>query len=89
MDGVGDLGRVPADIPQSVAVAVAVSMCGVTVSVSTRALTARTAPSDTSAPYGRPPGAHPSRPRPRGLSAGSPEEALDCACGLYLNDPTA
>jgi hypothetical protein len=26
---------------------------------------------------------------PNGLSAGSPEEALDCACGLYLNDPTA
>lgn len=25
---------------------------------------------------------------PSGLSAGSPEEALDCACGLYLNDPT-
>ncbi|GAA1417323.1 hypothetical protein ACFQZ4_42340 [Catellatospora coxensis] len=24
-----------------------------------------------------------------GLPAGSPEEALDCACGLYLNDPTA
>lgn len=26
---------------------------------------------------------------PSGLTAGSPEEALDCACGLYLNDPTA
>jgi choline dehydrogenase-like flavoprotein len=26
---------------------------------------------------------------PDGLSAGSPEDALDCACGLYLNDPTA
>jgi hypothetical protein len=26
---------------------------------------------------------------PTGLPAGSPEEALDCACGLYLNDPTA
>ena len=26
---------------------------------------------------------------PSGLSAGTPEEALDCACGLYLNDPTA
>jgi hypothetical protein len=26
---------------------------------------------------------------PSGLHAGSPEEALDCACGLYLNDPTA
>jgi hypothetical protein len=25
---------------------------------------------------------------PNGLHAGSPEEALDCACGLYLNDPT-
>ena len=24
-----------------------------------------------------------------GFTAGSPEEALDCACGLYLNDPTA
>jgi hypothetical protein len=23
-----------------------------------------------------------------GLPAGSPEEALDCVCGLYLNDPT-
>ncbi|HZU73715.1 MAG TPA: hypothetical protein VE990_13175 [Acidimicrobiales bacterium] len=26
---------------------------------------------------------------PTGFTAGSPEEALDCACGLYLNDPTA
>jgi hypothetical protein len=26
---------------------------------------------------------------PSGLPFGSPEEALDCACGLYLNDPTA
>lgn len=26
---------------------------------------------------------------PTGLPAGTPEEALDCACGLYLNDPTA
>jgi hypothetical protein len=26
---------------------------------------------------------------PSGLHTGSPEEALDCACGLYLNDPTA
>jgi hypothetical protein len=26
---------------------------------------------------------------PNGMNAGSPEEALDCACGLYLNDPTA
>ena len=26
---------------------------------------------------------------PTGFAAGSPEEALDCACGLYLNDPTA
>jgi hypothetical protein len=26
---------------------------------------------------------------PSGLHAGSPEQALDCACGLYLNDPTA
>jgi hypothetical protein len=24
-----------------------------------------------------------------GQLAGSPEEALDCACGLYLGDPTA
>ena len=23
-----------------------------------------------------------------GMAAGSPEDALDCACGLYLNDPT-
>ena len=26
---------------------------------------------------------------PTGQPAGTPEEALDCACGLYLNDPTA
>jgi hypothetical protein len=26
---------------------------------------------------------------PSGDTAGSPEEALDCACGLYLNEPTA
>jgi prepilin-type processing-associated H-X9-DG protein len=26
---------------------------------------------------------------PTGMPAGSPEEALDCACGLYLRDPTA
>jgi hypothetical protein len=26
---------------------------------------------------------------PSGQLAGSPEEALDCACGLYLNDPAA
>lgn len=26
---------------------------------------------------------------PNGLPAGSPEDTLDCACGLYLNDPTA
>jgi hypothetical protein len=26
---------------------------------------------------------------PTGHTAGSPEEALDCACGLYLNDLTA
>lgn len=26
---------------------------------------------------------------PNGYTAGSPEGALDCACGLYLNDPTA
>jgi hypothetical protein len=26
---------------------------------------------------------------PTGHSTGSPEEAIDCACGLYLNDPTA
>jgi hypothetical protein len=25
---------------------------------------------------------------PSGMPVGSPEEALDCACGLYLNDPT-
>jgi hypothetical protein len=25
---------------------------------------------------------------PNGMWVGSPEEALDCACGLYLNDPT-
>lgn len=24
---------------------------------------------------------------PSGMSAGSPEDALDCACGLYLSDP--
>jgi hypothetical protein len=24
-----------------------------------------------------------------GYPVGTPEEALDCACGLYLNDPTA
>ena len=24
-----------------------------------------------------------------GMTAGSPEDALDTACGLYLNDPTA
>jgi hypothetical protein len=24
-----------------------------------------------------------------GSPVGTPEEALDCACGLYLNDPTA
>ncbi|MGI8870729.1 MAG: hypothetical protein ACR2F6_18285 [Mycobacteriales bacterium] len=23
------------------------------------------------------------------MTAGSPEDALDCACGLYLGDPTA
>jgi hypothetical protein len=23
------------------------------------------------------------------MTAGAPEEALDCACGLYLNDVTA
>ena len=28
-------------------------------------------------------------PATTGRPAGSPEEALDCACGLYLNDPTA
>ena len=26
---------------------------------------------------------------PNGFAGGSPEEALDCARGLYLNDPTA
>lgn len=26
---------------------------------------------------------------PRGSFSGAPEEALDCACGLYLNDVTA
>ena len=26
---------------------------------------------------------------PSGLPVGTPQEALDCACGLYLNDPTA
>ncbi|MGH3711082.1 MAG: hypothetical protein ACRDRQ_23930 [Pseudonocardiaceae bacterium] len=26
---------------------------------------------------------------PTGHTTGSPEQALDCACGLYLNDPTA
>jgi hypothetical protein len=26
---------------------------------------------------------------PTGYTAGTPEEALDCACGLYLSDPTA
>jgi hypothetical protein len=26
---------------------------------------------------------------PSGEFAGTPEEALDCACGLYLGDPTA
>lgn len=26
---------------------------------------------------------------PSGAPTGSPEEALDCACGLYLGDPTA
>jgi hypothetical protein len=26
---------------------------------------------------------------PSGLPIGTAEEALDCACGLYLNDPTA
>jgi hypothetical protein len=26
---------------------------------------------------------------PSGYSAGTPEEALDCACGLYLNDPAS
>lgn len=26
---------------------------------------------------------------PNGSFPGTPEQALDCACGLYLNDPTA
>ncbi|MCA1695284.1 MAG: hypothetical protein LC749_11425 [Actinobacteria bacterium] len=26
---------------------------------------------------------------PTGYTAGTPEEALDCACGLYLNDASA
>jgi len=26
---------------------------------------------------------------PTGMSTGTPEEALDTACGLYLNDPSA
>jgi len=26
---------------------------------------------------------------PSGMHAGTPQEALDCACGLYLNDPKA
>jgi hypothetical protein len=26
---------------------------------------------------------------PNGQFAGTPEDALDCACGLYLGDPTA
>jgi hypothetical protein len=26
---------------------------------------------------------------PSGFTAGEPEDALDCACGLYLGDPTA
>jgi hypothetical protein len=26
---------------------------------------------------------------PSGWPAGSPQDALDCACGLYLGDPTA
>jgi hypothetical protein len=26
---------------------------------------------------------------PSGYLAGTPKEALDCACDLYLNDPTA
>jgi hypothetical protein len=26
---------------------------------------------------------------PSGYPAGTPQEALDCACGLYLNDPSA
>ena len=27
--------------------------------------------------------------RPSGYPFGTPQEALDCACGLYLNDTTA
>jgi hypothetical protein len=26
---------------------------------------------------------------PDGRPSGTPEDALDCACGLYLSDPTA
>ncbi len=26
---------------------------------------------------------------PNGMTGGTPTEALDCACGLYLNDPSA
>jgi hypothetical protein len=26
---------------------------------------------------------------PSGLPVGTPEEAMDCACGLYLADPSA
>ena len=26
---------------------------------------------------------------PTGQFAGTPQDALDCACGLYLGDPTA
>jgi hypothetical protein len=26
---------------------------------------------------------------PSGLPIGTPQQALDCACGLYLGDPTA
>jgi hypothetical protein len=26
---------------------------------------------------------------PSGYPVGTPEEALDCACGIYVNDPTA
>jgi hypothetical protein len=26
---------------------------------------------------------------PNGMPTGTPELALDCACGLYLQDPTA
>jgi hypothetical protein len=26
---------------------------------------------------------------PSGMFAGTPEEALDCACGLYLGEPAA